>query len=200
MKRVMQFERTDRDIIDAFLMALDEKAFEKITIQDIITKAMINRSTFYQHFADKYAILEALQKKYVDELTQIILDVRTQNSLGLSQINEIMEHYFLKNRRVLKMLLTIRTEHVDIAKELRNLFAIYFQTNLKDTSLLEARMMSGLFMEFFTYYLEHDELTSSYSTVFFENTLLLTEHFFQLEDAEARAQLLTLIGKYASRK
>lgn len=198
MKRVMQFERTDRDIIDAFLTVLEEKPFEKITIQDIITKAMINRSTFYQHFADKYAILEKLQERYVNELTLIILDVRTQNNMGLSQIDGIMEHYFLKNRNVLKMLLAIRTEHVDISKELHGLFTSYVERNFKDATPLEARMMSSLFMEFFTYYLEHDELINNYSTSFFESTLQLTRYFFQLEGEKARVELLNLIGKYTT--
>lgn len=63
MERKLQFDRTTRDIINAFMDLLDQKSFEKISVQDIIEKTMINRSTFYRHFQDKYAILEYLQDK-----------------------------------------------------------------------------------------------------------------------------------------
>ena len=44
MKRVNQFERTDRDITNALLSVMERKPFEKITVQDILKEAMINRS------------------------------------------------------------------------------------------------------------------------------------------------------------
>ena len=58
MKRIKQFERTDRDITNALLLLLEKNRFEKITVAQIIEEAGINRSTFYQHFSDKYEIVE----------------------------------------------------------------------------------------------------------------------------------------------
>lgn len=61
MKRIKQFERTDRDNTNALLLLLEKNRFEKITVAQIIEEAGINRSTFYQHFSDKYEIVERLQ-------------------------------------------------------------------------------------------------------------------------------------------
>src|SRR5215217_5631258 len=50
--------RTRKLLIDAFVSLQAEKAFDDITIQDIATRATVNRATFYAHFQDKYALLD----------------------------------------------------------------------------------------------------------------------------------------------
>lgn len=200
MKRVHQFERTDRDITNAFLTLLNTKAFEKITVSDIIDAAMINRSTFYQHFQDKYAILEKLQQKYVAELMNIVYNIRIQDRIDLKQIDRIFETYFLKNRRTLRCLLYIKTEHVDIAKQLRALFTDYFRKSYDALSELEAYMMSGLLLDFFVYCLEHDMAAESYSTLLFESFYKISVHFFQLEQNQnAQKAFLVLLETYAGK-
>ena len=37
-----------------------EKSFLSISVQDVATRATVNRATFYAHFDDKYAIFESL--------------------------------------------------------------------------------------------------------------------------------------------
>ncbi|MDE7354128.1 MAG: TetR/AcrR family transcriptional regulator [Acetatifactor sp.] len=200
MKRKLQFERTDRDITEAFLRILLEKPFEKITIQDIITEAMINRSTFYQHFPDKYAILENLQKKYVTELTDLVNNVRTHDGINLKQIDQIMGSYFLKNRQVLCILFHTKTEHVDILKQFRILFADYFRRSSSQLTELEAYLMSGNFLDFFVYYLEHDIEPENYSSLLFESYYNITIHFFRMEqNPEAQKAFLDLIAAYAKK-
>lgn len=49
--------RTRRLIEKAFFAALEEKGFEGLSVQDVASKAGINRVTFYSHFTDKYALL-----------------------------------------------------------------------------------------------------------------------------------------------
>jgi AcrR family transcriptional regulator len=45
---------------DALKRLLEEKEFDKITIQDIAEAATLNRATFYAHYPDKFALLEEL--------------------------------------------------------------------------------------------------------------------------------------------
>jgi AcrR family transcriptional regulator len=45
---------------DALKHLLEEKEFDKITIQDIAEAATLNRATFYAHYPDKFALLEEL--------------------------------------------------------------------------------------------------------------------------------------------
>ena len=56
--------RTRQFIMDAFAELLEQKPFEKIGINEIADLANINRSTFYLHFEDKYALLD----EYIAEL------------------------------------------------------------------------------------------------------------------------------------
>lgn len=55
-----RIRRTRRLLQDALQRLLQEKEFEKITIQDITEIATLNRATFYAHYPDKFALLEQL--------------------------------------------------------------------------------------------------------------------------------------------
>lgn len=41
-------------------MYLIRKDFSKITVQNLLNEALINRSTFYKHYKDKYDVAEQL--------------------------------------------------------------------------------------------------------------------------------------------
>ena len=44
----------------ALMQLLGSKAFDDISVQDITDAATVNRATFYDHYTDKFALLEAL--------------------------------------------------------------------------------------------------------------------------------------------
>ena len=62
-KNDRRYQRTRRNIKEAFLRLLQQKSFEKININDISALADINRSTFYLHYEDKYALLDECIKE-----------------------------------------------------------------------------------------------------------------------------------------
>ncbi|GAA3851897.1 TetR/AcrR family transcriptional regulator [Streptomyces coacervatus] len=51
--------RTRRTLHDALIELVLERAYERITVQDILDRADVGRSTFYAHFRDKDALLVA---------------------------------------------------------------------------------------------------------------------------------------------
>jgi AcrR family transcriptional regulator len=55
--------RTRTLIRDALTSLLGEKSFEAITVQDLAERATINRATFYAHYPDKFALLDALVRE-----------------------------------------------------------------------------------------------------------------------------------------
>jgi AcrR family transcriptional regulator len=59
--------RTRKLIRDALLSLLAEKTFESISVQDIAERATVNRATFYAHYTDKFALLDALVREDVRE-------------------------------------------------------------------------------------------------------------------------------------
>jgi len=53
--------RRTRKLLQGALGALMEsKSFDEISVQDITEAATVNRATFYDHYTDKYALLDAL--------------------------------------------------------------------------------------------------------------------------------------------
>ncbi|MBW4083017.1 TetR/AcrR family transcriptional regulator [Paenibacillus sp. S150] len=62
--------RTRQLILDAFVRQLNIMDFNSITVGDITKAATINRTTFYAHFPDKYALFEAF---LLDAFTKMVL-------------------------------------------------------------------------------------------------------------------------------
>ncbi len=52
-----RIQRTKKLLFDAFMNLILEKGYEEVTIQDIIDKANVGRSTFYAHFESKEQLL-----------------------------------------------------------------------------------------------------------------------------------------------
>ena len=52
--------KTRKNIELSFLKLLSKKTFDQITIQNILDEALINRTTFYKHYADKYELATLL--------------------------------------------------------------------------------------------------------------------------------------------
>ena len=65
-KRIL---KTKKSLYEGLLEVMKEKTFEDIKISDICDKAMTNRSTFYDHFADKYELLASLIEDLKKELS-----------------------------------------------------------------------------------------------------------------------------------
>ena len=66
-----RIRRTRRLLLDALKRLLEEKEFDKISIQDITEAATLNRATFYAHYPDKFALLEQLIRvSFLDLLAQ----------------------------------------------------------------------------------------------------------------------------------
>lgn len=53
-------KRTRQLLRSALVSLMAEKAFEAISVQDLAERATVNRVTFYDHFDDKYALLDSL--------------------------------------------------------------------------------------------------------------------------------------------
>jgi len=43
------------------------KSFDEIAVQDIAEAATVNRATFYDHYTDKYALLEAMVAAHIPD-------------------------------------------------------------------------------------------------------------------------------------
>jgi len=67
--------RTRSFILQSFSELLAEKGFEAISVQDVAEKAQINRATFYDHFVDKYKLLDYwISQMFMQEIEKRLLN------------------------------------------------------------------------------------------------------------------------------
>lgn len=55
-----RIRRTRQLLQEALRTLMQSKSFDEISVQDITEAATVNRATFYDHYTDKYALLEAM--------------------------------------------------------------------------------------------------------------------------------------------
>ena len=75
---------TDDLLAASFKELLCKAPMEKITIKDITDKAGVIRPTFYNHFADKYALLEYIVRHdLLEPIKPLLLNDMIQEGLTL---------------------------------------------------------------------------------------------------------------------
>lgn len=71
--------RSRRLIRQAFVDLMQEKNLEKITVTDIITRADINRGTFYAHYQDTRAVIEQIENEIIEKMLEFLGELRYKN-------------------------------------------------------------------------------------------------------------------------
>ena len=88
-------------ICDAFFLLLDEKEVDKITVSDVVKKAGIVRSTFYNHYENIPALLSSAEDKALNDIFNLMESFKPQNdkdvckSFFLAICNYIKSNPFL---------------------------------------------------------------------------------------------------------
>lgn len=100
-KTDLRIIKTKKSLYESLLDLMKEKPFEELKVSDICENALVNRSTFYSHFDDKYDLLDSL-----------ICDLKDSLSLELSKNTNISnsKEYYLE---MIKLLL----DHVEEKKD-----------------------------------------------------------------------------------
>ncbi len=91
-----RIERTRRSLQDALLALILEKGYEAVTVQDVIDRANVGRSTFYMHFPDKEALFlsefERLQREFERHLLGQSVTAESPWELTLLMFRHAQEH------------------------------------------------------------------------------------------------------------
>lgn len=67
-----RYSVADEAICDAFFLVLKEKDYEKITVSDVIKKAGIVRSTFYNHYENIPDLVTAIENKTIEDIFSLM--------------------------------------------------------------------------------------------------------------------------------
>ena len=181
MRRTNQFERTDRDITNALFQIMTEKPFEKITVQNIIDEAKINRSTFYQHFPDKYAILERVQESVVAEMTDLITNTIQKSSMDFDAINALLYDYIIPKKDLILRLFSIKTEQFDLKERMIDLYMEQLTSDTKRLNKLELRLTAIMIVELLEDYLKKSDTDREFAQYMLNTFLHITTYFFRID-------------------
>lgn len=81
-KTDLRIVKTKKILFNTLLKLMKEKNFEKIKISDICEEALINRSTFYAHYEDKYDLLTDL---FEEQRLSLLKELEEGNSATYSK-------------------------------------------------------------------------------------------------------------------
>jgi len=84
-------DRTVTALRSALIELIQEKHYDSITVQDIIDRANVGRSTFYTHFRDKEDVLFGDWKRFLDMMVGHI-DLEKTATERFVPIRELMDH------------------------------------------------------------------------------------------------------------
>ena len=90
MQHEIQDERyyvADEAICDAFFLVLKEKDIDKITVSDVIKKAGIVRSTFYNHYENIPALVTAIEDKTIEDIFSLMETFHPKNDADIYTMN-----------------------------------------------------------------------------------------------------------------
>jgi AcrR family transcriptional regulator len=96
--------RTRKLLHDAFISLAIEKGYEKTTIQDILDRADVGRSTFYAHYRDKAALLTTSFDDMHEQLQRQLADMPASTPVDVALPAALLYEHAYRNQRVYRAL------------------------------------------------------------------------------------------------
>ena len=110
----IRYQRTRESVYQAMVALLQEKNFDSITVKEIVDRAGISRSAFYNHFEDKYLLVEQYQLTFIAKVNKLILETKDRGrEMVLLKILTL-----LKSEDVLMSLLFSKNGSVEVQQKL----------------------------------------------------------------------------------
>lgn len=198
MNNNLQYKRTHKTIINAFLKIAEQKAFDKITVQEIMEEALVSRYTFYNHFKDKYEIAENLQDEMIENYILLINKVKTESRNGeLSQTDQNkLWCQFTKDNKEFKALWNIHTETIDVQEKFKELFKSAYLEEFAFSNVphlkLEAEIGAAIQTVLMSYFASAQNVnTNSFGEPIRETIINACLHLARLNNVEQIKQVLS---------
>ena len=132
--------RRTRNVIQEALIHLTvEKGYGAITVQDIVDRAQINRSTFSRHYLDK----EDLLSQYMDEVTgvtfkdDVIDEPSDQHTGSPSGLVKLLNH--IQNFSAFYRIMLSANGHPLVSERLRHKIESRFRDRLANDTALDLK-------------------------------------------------------------
>lgn len=155
--------KTKKQIRNVFLDLLEEQHFDTISVSQITEQAMISRSTFYDHYEDKFALLDSIYEDVNNQFTEILNTYFSDETkkFNMDLANKILS-YVLKNARLFRILLSSNVPPRDMFQSLKE--------------MLEPRCMEFLQRYPNKYSLDNEYVVQVYSSIIFISLQWIAKH------------------------
>jgi AcrR family transcriptional regulator len=159
MKLDRRIQRTRKILSEALISLVIEKGYEKTTVQNIIDRANVGRSTFYAHFPDKDALLRSGFDNLSNELSKTGAGGKSGWDVALALFQHTGSHYPLYKAMVGKHSWDMIQQYAH--KFLFNLVREYLKPKIsarKKTPVpldIAAHFIVSSFLALLTWWLDH---------------------------------------------
>ena len=107
MKESRKTQYTRKALTDGLIELMKHKPFDRVTVKELCDYADVNRSTFYTHYEDIYALLHAIEEETLEWMNQCVEELSDMQ--GREAIVRSLERYFeffIKNSTYLQVLMS----------------------------------------------------------------------------------------------
>jgi AcrR family transcriptional regulator len=125
--------RTRDRLGSAFVALIHEKPIEDVTVQDVLNRAAVGRSTFYLHFRDKNDLLLSQLEVFLVTMSTL-LSVRKEISRRVVPVAEMFEH--IENQKKLYRILADAGRLNDFFDLAQGYFARAIEDRLRESKRL----------------------------------------------------------------
>ena len=118
----LRIEKTEKAIRGAFMELRAKKPLEKIKVKELCSIACINKSTFYSHYPDIYALSETLEKETVASIVGSIPDLKGYSAENPDVFTRALCLAFLSNVSLIRILFAGKEQNgfgVQLERELK---------------------------------------------------------------------------------
>jgi AcrR family transcriptional regulator len=161
-KQDRRSQRTRRLVISAMMELMAEKSYDAITVQDLLDRANIGRSTFYSHYFDKEDVLASVAQQMLEMLSQQF----SQRDAGQGIIPglELFQHA-LRNQQHFRVMLRGRAREVlwdaaqtTLCRTIEQTLAAPFAKNRSPSVPLPvmSQYLAGAFLNLLKWWLESE--------------------------------------------
>lgn len=119
-----RIQRTRRSLREALVALMIERGYEALTVQDILDRANVGRSTFYTHFRDKDELLVSGLEQLRAALAEVQIKARSRGrglESALAFTLPLFEH--VHSHRALHKMIAGRESGAMVHREFQKMFA-----------------------------------------------------------------------------
>lgn len=131
-KTDLRVVKTKKALQNAFVETLSKKPFTKITVDEVCKKANVNRMTFYNHYQDKYDLLNDI----INAVKEHLIDSFMTNTGGEINEENVIKYLMNKCERTIDICLKYKNFIFMLAAESDNSLAQYIVYNSLEQGII----------------------------------------------------------------